>query len=72
MTACCEPLLVRNISFQAITGWGPGSEWVCLVPASSVWVLDFMQEKCHNRSPGDFESMFIKAGNSETRKGLGQ
>ena len=33
-------------------------------------VLDFVQEKFHNTSPGDFESMFIKAGDSETKEGL--
>ena len=36
-----------------------------------VWVLDFMQERFHNTRPGDFESMLVKAGDSETRKGLG-
>ena len=39
--------------------------WAC-----SVRVLDFVQERFHNTSPGDFESMFIKAGDSETKEGL--
>ena len=43
---------------------GPGSEWVCLR-------FDFMQERFHNTSPGDLEGMFIKAGDSGTRTGLG-
>ena len=30
--------------------------------AGSVWALDFTQGRFHNTSPGDFESMFIKAG----------
>ena len=30
-----------------------------------------MQERFSNTSPGDFESMFIKAGDSETKEGLG-
>ena len=50
---------------------GLGSEQVCLGPAGSVWILDFMQERSHDMSLGDFESMFIKAEDSETRKGLG-
>ena len=29
-----------------------------------------MQERFSNTSPGDFESMFIKAGDSETKEGL--
>lgn len=33
-------------------------------------VLDFIQEKFHNISPGDFESTFITAGGSETKEGL--
>ena len=33
-------------------------------------VLDFGQGRFHNMSPGDFESTFIKAGDSETKGGL--
>ena len=33
-------------------------------------VLDFMQERFHNMSSGDFGRMFIKAGDSETKGGL--
>ena len=29
-----------------------------------------MQERFHSASPGDFESTFIKAGDSETKEGL--
>ena len=39
--------------------------------ACSVWVPDFVQQRFNNMSPGDFDCMFIKAGDSETRKGLG-
>lgn len=35
---------------------------------SSVWVLDFVQDRVYNRSPGDLECMFIKARDSETRR----
>ena len=35
-----------------------------------MWVLDFMEQRFHNMSPGDFESVFIKAGDSETKGGL--
>ena len=49
---------------------GTGQQWVCLRLACSVWVLDFMQERCHNMSPGDLESTFVKAGDSETKEGL--
>ena len=45
-----------------VTGWGPGPEQDCLGPASSVWVLDFVQERFHITSLVDFESMFIKFG----------
>ena len=38
----------------------------------SVWVLDFVQERLHNVSPGDHEDTFMKAGDSDTRKGLAQ
>ena len=31
-----------------------------------MWVLDFLQERFHNMSPGDF----IKAGDSETKERL--
>ena len=55
---------------QSVTGKGPGLEQVCLGPASSAWALDFMQEIFHNTSPGDFESTFIKAGDSEMKEGL--
>ena len=36
---------------------GAGPEQVCLGSASSVWVLDFVQERFHNMSPGDYECM---------------
>ena len=35
-----------------------------------MWVLDFVQERFHNTSPGDFESTFIKARDSEIKEGL--
>ena len=35
-----------------------------------VGVLGFMQERFHNPSPGDFEGVFIRAGDRESRKGL--
>ena len=50
----------------------PCPEQVCIVPASSVCVLDFLQVEFHNTSPGDYEDVFIKAGDSETRTGLAQ
>ena len=55
-----------------LTDRGPGPEQVCLGPASSMWVLDFMWERFHNTSPGDYEDTFIKAGDNETRKGSAQ
>ena len=36
----------------------------------SVWVLDFVLGRFHNMSPGGYEGTFIKAGDSEKRKGL--
>ena len=29
-----------------------------------------MQERCHTTAPGDVESTFIKAGDSDTNEGL--
>ena len=34
-----------------------------------MWVLDFMQERFHDTSLSDFESMFMKAGDSGTKEG---
>ena len=50
---------------------GPGPKQGCLGPAGRVWVLDFVQERFHNRNPSDYEGVFIKAGDTETRKRLG-
>lgn len=44
---------------------GPGPERVCLGSAGSVGVLNFAQESFQNMSPGDFERMFIKVGDSK-------
>ena len=35
-----------------------------------MWVLDFMQGRLHNLSPGDVESIFIKVGDRKTKDGL--
>ena len=51
-------------------GLGLGLEQVCLGPAGSVWAFDFMWERIHHTSPGDFEIMFIKTGGSETKEEL--
>lgn len=40
--------------------------------ASSVWVLDSAQERFHITSPDDLQGNFIKAMNSEARKGFTQ
>ena len=40
------------------------------LPRTGMWVLDFMKERFYNTSPSDFESMFIRAGDSETKEGL--
>lgn len=37
--------------------------------ADTVWALAFMQERFHNASPGDLGGMFMKAGDSKTKKG---
>ena len=36
----------------------------------NVWVLDFVRERWQDTSPGDFESTFIEAGDSEAKEGL--
>ena len=48
----------------------PGPERVCLGPAGGMGVLDFAQERFRNMIPGDFESKFLTAGDSETKEGL--
>ena len=35
-----------------------------------MWVPGFVWDRFHNTSPGDFGSMFIKAGDSETKERL--
>ena len=47
---------------QVLSDGVPGPEQFCLGPAGSIWVLDFMQERFYNTSPGDHESLFIEAG----------
>ena len=36
----------------------------------NMWVLNFMQERFYVKGPGDFDNMFIKAEDSETKEGL--
>ena len=43
-----------------------GQELIYLRPACSVWGLTL----CRKDFTGDFESMFIKAGDSETKEGV--
>ena len=43
---------------------------MCLRPTGGEWVLDFVEETFHNTGPGDFDSMFIKTGDHETKEGL--
>ena len=50
--------------------WGHSQALVYLRPACSVRVLDFAQERFRNMIPGDFESKFLTAGDSETKEGL--
>ena len=48
-------------------------DWVkAVLPQHSlgVCVLDFMQEGFQDTGPGDFENIFIKAWDSETKEGL--
>lgn len=40
--------------------------------SANVWVLDFVQDKFHYMSSGDYEGTFIKAGVSKIRKILAQ
>ncbi|KAF6131180.1 hypothetical protein HJG60_008050 [Phyllostomus discolor] len=67
-----SPLLsiFRN-KVQSLCYWtGPGPEQVCLRPACSVWVLDFMQDRFQCAGPGGFEILFVKAEDSERKEGL--
>lgn len=40
-----------------VTGQEPYLEWVCFKPSCIMWALDFVQERFHNTSPSDFESI---------------
>ena len=44
---------------------------VYLGPDGSVWIPDFMKERFHHTSPGDFESNLLKLGTTKQRKDLG-
>ena len=37
-----------------------------------MWVLNFVYERFHSTSPGDYEDPFIEAADNETKKGLGE
>lgn len=65
-----DSILISSFSFLyspglLVTGKGSGrghTSW-------NVWVLlDFVQERIQDMSQGDFESMFIKAWDSKTKK----
>ena len=49
-----------------VPNWGPLNSLATPAMAVRRTFLDLMQGRLHNMSPGDFESMFIKAGDSET------
>lgn len=62
-------LFLVFLSLSSLHSWRPSP----LVIGQGTWscvVLDFMQEKFYNMSPGDYEKTFIKVGDNETRKGL--
>ena len=52
-----------------VTGKGLELRWVFSGMVWNVWAFDFVHEKFHNTSPCDFESVFIKIGDSETKEG---
>lgn len=60
----------RFLFIQVLWDRGPGPEPACLGPASSVWILNFMKKRCHHMSSDAYEGLFIKAEDSEKRKGL--
>ena len=64
-----QPKPLRTFNVALLSERNPPQQ-VCLQLADSVWALDFVQESFQNRSPGDFESIFIKAADSETKEGL--
>ena len=55
---------------HVVTRQESGSKQVSLGPAGSVWVLDFVWDRFHNVSLGDYKGTIIKAGNGKTRKYL--
>ena len=65
-------ILTKSDLFKIIkyTSTNVGQAQDGLSPASSVGVLDFVQERFHNTSLGDFENMFIKTVVSEAKEGL--
>lgn len=59
----------RSITTQ-VTDWNWA--WSRSVSGWPVeWVLNFMQKGFLSTSPGDFEDIFIKVGDSEIKEGLG-
>ena len=54
----------------SVTEKGLGLRRLCPGMVWNVWALNFIWEKFHNTSPGDFESTRIKAGDSKTEEGL--
>lgn len=47
-------LMAFSFYFLVLLEMGHGPELVCLGPADGLRVLDFVQEKFHNTSPGEF------------------
>nr|KAF6450430.1 hypothetical protein HJG59_008324 [Molossus molossus] len=56
---------------RIVTGKGLGPWQVCPGTVWNKWVFT-LQERSHDSSPGDVESTFIKAGDSETGKASGR
>ena len=55
---------------EGIIGQGPGPEWVGLGPAVVCGFLNLCRKHFTAWVQVDYEDLFIKAGGSETRKGL--
>ena len=51
-----------------VTRKGLGPRWVCSSTVWNMWVVNFLQGRVHHTGPGDFDSTFIKAGDSEIKE----
>ena len=64
-------LIQFKFSAKCFCHWkGTGPRQVCPSTVWNVWILDFVQERIQDMSPGNFESAISKGRDSETEERL--